>query len=130
MAKDAESHRDEDKKRREVVELRNRAEATIYEADKSLKEHGSKISDADREAIAAAKKTLEEALKGEDKDAIEAALSGFQAALQKIGEVLYAEAAKKAGSGAPARRGGAEAKANEGSGNREDVQDAEFEVKS
>jgi molecular chaperone DnaK len=132
MAKDAESHREEDKKRRELVELKNRAEATLYESEKSLKEHGSKVSDADRETIANAKKKLEEAVKSEEKEPIESALSEFQTAMQKIGEVLYAEAAKKAGQGSPT--GGSAEGSNEPKGSErnraDDVQDAEFEVKS
>jgi molecular chaperone DnaK len=132
MAKDAESHREEDKKRREIVELRNRVESTLYESEKALKDHGSKISDADREAIANAKKKLEEAVKGEEKEPIESALAEFQTAMQKIGEVLYTEAAKKAGQGGPSGDsgdGGAESKGGAKS-RADDVQDAEFEVKS
>jgi molecular chaperone DnaK len=143
MARDAESHREEDRKRREFVELRNRAEATIYEADKSIREHGSKLAEADRDAIQNARKKVEEAVKGEDKDAVESALNEFNQAMQKIGEILYAEAAKKAGAkggagaagdtGAPGDGGGTGGGADGGSrkaGKPEDVTDAEFEVKS
>ncbi|MBL8695088.1 MAG: molecular chaperone DnaK [Planctomycetes bacterium] len=140
MAREAEANRDEDKKRREVVELRNRVEATLYEADKAMKEHGSKISESEREAIQAARKKLEEAAKAEDKEPIETALSEFNTAMQKIGEILYAEAAKKAGGeggaggagqpkdGSEPPKGGRKSGGSSGSG--EDVQDAEFEVKS
>lgn len=134
MARDAESHRDEDKTRREIVELKNRAEASIYDANKSLKEHGSKLSDADRQAIEDAKKKLEEAAAGDDKATIESAMSAFQSAMQKVGEVLYAEAAKKAGGTGGGPQGGGAAEGNPtgepASGKDENVQDAEFEVKN
>ncbi|MBI3817608.1 MAG: molecular chaperone DnaK [Planctomycetes bacterium] len=138
MARDAESHREEDKGRREIVELKNRAEATIYETNKSLKEHGSKLSEADRKTIEDARKKLEEAAKGEDKAAIESAIAEFQTATQKIGEILYAEAAKKAqgsgGGSAGGEGGGPDAAHAEepaaSKGKDENVQDAEFEVKS
>lgn len=135
MARDAEANREEDKKRREFVELKNRAEATIYESNKSVKEHGSKISEADRTAIENAKKKLEEASQGEDKDALEKALEEFNQAMQKIGEILYAEAAKKsgaAGGGGGAPGGGPDAEAGAAAkGNKdENVTDAEFEVKN
>ncbi len=143
MAKEAESHRDEDKARRALVELRNRADSVLHEADKQMKEHGSKLEAADRESIETARKAVEEAVKGEDTAAIESALSALQTALQKIGEILYAEAAKKSGGaggvggagasgdgagGASSGSGDASGGATAGSG--EDVQDAEFEVKS
>ncbi|MFN0206702.1 MAG: molecular chaperone DnaK [Planctomycetota bacterium] len=145
MARDAEAHRDEDKKLRELVELKNRAEATIYEAEKSIREHGSKIQESDRTEIENAKKKVEEAVKGDDKDALETALADFNRAMQKIGEVLYAEAAKKAGTpggadgGASAGgRGGPSShepsgepgEKREAGGKPGDVTDAEFEVKS
>ncbi|MGH7149494.1 MAG: molecular chaperone DnaK, partial [Planctomycetota bacterium] len=97
MTKEAEGNREEDKRRREVVDLRNHADQLLYATEKALKEHGEKISAADREGIADAKKALEEAAKGEDAAAIRRATEAFERAAQKIGEVLYAEASARAG---------------------------------
>src|SRR4029079_16775794 len=62
MVKDAEAHASEDKERRELVEVRNHAEALIHTTEKTLKEHGDKISESDREKVEAAVKDLREAL--------------------------------------------------------------------
>src|SRR4029078_2625537 len=72
MVKDAESHAEEDKKRKAAVEAKNHAEALVHSTEKALSEHGSKIGDADRTAIENAIADLKEALKGDDSSAIQA----------------------------------------------------------
>eukprot|EP01030_Chromulinospumella_sphaerica_P004233 gene4233-4144_t len=91
MVKDAELNAAEDKKKLELVQARNSGEAAVHSVKKSLTEHGDKIEAAEKEAIEAAAKALEEALKGEDKDAIEAKTEALMTASQKLGEKVYAE---------------------------------------
>jgi molecular chaperone DnaK len=90
------------------VQARNAGEAAVHSVKKSLTEHGDKIEAAEKEAIEAAAKELEEVLKGEDKDAIEAKTEALMTASQKLGEKVYADMqAQQAAAGAAA--GGAEA---------------------
>ncbi len=103
MVKDAELNAAEDKKRLEIVQARNQADATVHGVRKSLAEHGDKLDAGEKEKIEAAAKDLEEAIKGEDKAAIEAKTEALMLASQKLGEKLYAEqqaAAGAAGGGA------------------------------
>jgi molecular chaperone DnaK len=109
MVKDAELNAVEDKKKLELVQARNAGEAAVHSVKKSLTEHGDKIEAAEKEAIETAAKALEEVLKGEDKDAIEAKTEALMTASQKLGEKVYADMqAQQAAAGATA--GGAEAK--------------------
>jgi molecular chaperone DnaK len=109
MVKDAELNAEEDKKKLELVQARNAGEAAVHSVKKSLTEHGDKIEAAEKEAIEAAAKDLEEVLKGEDKDAIEAKTEALMTASQKLGEKVYADMqAQQAAAGAGAA--GAEAK--------------------
>ena len=70
MVKDAEANKDDDKKKRESVDLRNQADTLIHSTEKNLKEHGAKISDAEKKAIEDASLSLKEALKGTDNEDI------------------------------------------------------------
>ena len=139
MQKDAETHADEDRKRREVVDLKNQADQMIYSTEKTLKEHGDKVSGDTRGNIESAVNNLKETLKGEDGDAIKKAIENLSNAAQELGKVLYEEAAKKqatSGPGTPPGEGdggpGTEAPPQEGEVKRkggDDVIDAEFEAK-
>lgn len=139
MQKDAESHADEDKKRREVVDLKNQADQMIYSTEKTLKEHGDKVSGDTRGNIENAVNNLKETLKGEDGEAIKKAIENLSNAAQELGKVLYEEAAKKqaaeggAEAGPGAAPGGDSAPPPEGEvrrkGGGDDVIDAEFEAK-
>ncbi|MHC4558484.1 MAG: molecular chaperone DnaK [Planctomycetota bacterium] len=100
MAKDAEAHADEDKKKREVVDLKNQADQLIYSTEKTLKEHGDKVSADVRSNIENAVNNLKEAVKGEDADAIKKTIENLGTAGQELGKVLYEEAAKKQASSA------------------------------
>jgi molecular chaperone DnaK len=101
MTKVAESHAEEDKKKREVVDLKNQADQLIYSTEKTLKEHGDKVSAETRGNIENAVNNLKEAIKGEDADAIKKAIDNLGAAGQELGKVLYEEAAKKQAASAP-----------------------------
>ena len=117
MVKDAELNAADDKKKLELVQARNQGEAAVHSVNKSLAEHGDKLDAGEKDAITAAVKALEEALKGEDKAAIDEKTTALMAASQKLGEKMYAEsqaaqAAQTAGGAeaAGASAGGASAK--------------------
>ncbi|MDO9133529.1 Hsp70 family protein, partial [Hydrogenophaga sp.] len=126
MVKDAELNAADDKKKVELVQARNQAEAMVHSVKKSLGEHGDKLDAAEKEAIEAALKDAEEAAKGEDKEAIEARTEALMTASQKLGEKVYAasQAEQAAAAGAESAQQG-NSKAND-----DDVVDAEVkEVK-
>jgi len=121
MAKDAELHADEDKKRRELVELRNNAEGLIHSTERTIKESGDKIPTPDKEAATAAIAELRTALEGEDNTVIAAKQEALSAAALKLGEAVYKATQAEAG---PAS--GAEAASPEAAADSK-VVDADFE---
>ena len=128
MTKDAESHAEEDKKKREVVDLKNQADQLIYATEKTLKEHGEKVSADTRGKIENAVNNLKEAAKGEDADAIRKAIENLGNVSQELGKTLYEEASKKQAASAQTEQ----APPPEGETKRkggDDVIDAEFEAK-
>jgi len=142
MTTDAEAHAEEDKKKREVIDLKNQADQVIYSTEKTLKEHGDKVSADTRGSIESAVNNLKEVVKGEDADAIKKAIENLSEAGQELGKVLYEEAAKQqaasadaqadagAGAGAQAQTPGPDAAQDEPPRKpAEDVIDAEFEAK-
>ncbi len=121
MVKDAELNADEDKKKVEMVQARNQAETMINSVKKSVAEHGDKLDEAEKSSIDEAVTALEEALKGDDKDDIEAKTSVLMTASQKLGEKMYADMQSQQAEGAP--EAGSQA-------NDDDIVDAEVkEVK-
>jgi molecular chaperone DnaK len=136
MQRDAESHAAEDKKRREVVDLKNQADQLIYSTEKTLKEHGAKVSGDTRGKIESAVNNLKEAAKGEDGQAIKNAMENLSTTAQELGKILYEEAAKKQGAQGAGPAGqqqpseppqGGEGEVHRKGG--DDVIDAEFEAK-
>jgi len=91
MVKDAELNAEEDKKKLEMVQARNNAEASVHSVKKSLVDHADKVEAGDKEKIEAAVKEVEEALKGEDKDLILAKTEALMTVAQKLGEMVYAD---------------------------------------
>ena len=89
MVKDAEANAAEDKKRRELVEARNQAEALIHSSEKSLKEHGDKVGATEKDAIEKALTDLREALSGEDAEVITEKTNDLAQAAMKLGEAMY-----------------------------------------
>lgn len=129
MVKDAELNAAEDKKKVEVVQARNQGEAMVHSVRKSLGEHGDKLEAGEKDKIEAAIKDLEEALKGEDKAAIEEKTNTLMSASQKLGEKMYADAQAAAGASAGAGAGPEAAAANAAAAD-DNVVDAEVkEVK-
>ena len=95
MVKDAEANKDADKKKRESVNVRNQADTLIHSTEKNLKEHGAKISDAEKKAIEDSSSALKEALKGEDIEDIKKKTESLVQASMKLGEAIYKSQEKK-----------------------------------
>ena len=136
MVKDAELNAAEDKKKLELVQVKNQADASLHSVRKSLTDYGDKIEAGEKEKIEAAVKQLEEALKGDDKALIEERSTALMTVSQKLGEKMYADmqakqAAEEGGaSDAGGAAGGASAKAAGAQAADDNVVDAEVkEVK-
>ncbi|WP_417849171.1 molecular chaperone DnaK [Thalassoglobus sp.] len=127
MRKDAESHADEDKKRKELAEVRNQASNFVYQTEKTLKEHEDKLDEGSKTAVNAAIEKVKEAEKGEDAAAIKSAIENLEQASQALTKHIY-EAANAAGGGAEADGAAAEGTAETAAAD-DDVIDAEFEKK-
>ena len=127
LVKDAQSHTEDDKKRRRVAEARNQADSLLYSTEKNLTEHGDKIGEDDKTKITEAIAGLRKAMEGDDPAAIETATQTLTTASHKLAEEMYKKASAEAGA-AP----GADASASSGDGGAqaktdEKVVDAEFE---
>lgn len=133
MVKDAEANAEEDHKLRELADARNQGDALVHSTKKAVAEYGDKVDASEKEAIEAALKDLEDALKSSasDKAAIEAKIEALATASQKLGEKMYADMqAQQGAASAAAGAGGAEAASAGASQQHDDVVDADFkEVK-
>ncbi len=89
MVKDAETNKEADKKKREAVDARNQADTLLHSTEKNLKEHGSKVSDADKKAIEDASANVRNALKGTDVEEIKKKTQDLVQASMKLGEAIY-----------------------------------------
>jgi molecular chaperone DnaK len=128
MRKDAESHADEDKKKRALVEARNDAESRAYQLEKLIKQQGDKLQESDKQALESAIAKVREASKSDDVNRIKSAIGELEAASHAMSEALYKTAAG-AGTQAPGANG---APADGAAGSQpadDDAIDAEFEVK-
>ncbi len=124
MRSDAEAHAAEDKKRVELIDTKNRAEAMIHQTRKSLEEHGDKVSQDIRGQIESALSSVESKIKGDDNEAIEAALKELENSAMELGKAIY-EATAASGDATP----GSEAQPEQAAPVDDDVIDAEYEVK-
>ncbi len=95
MVKDAEANKEEDKKKRESVDVRNQADTLLHSTEKNLKEHGVKVSDAEKKAIEDASSSLKEAIKGTDIEDIKKKTEILVQASMKLGEAIYKSQEKK-----------------------------------
>jgi molecular chaperone DnaK len=131
MVKDAELNAAEDKKKLEIVQAKNQGEALVHSVKKSLAEYGEKIDAGEKEKIEAALKDVEEALKGEDKAAIEEKTNTLMSASQKLGEKMYADMQAQQSAQAAAGGGGAggDARAESASSKPADDNVVDAEVK-
>jgi len=122
MVKDAESHAEEDKKRRELIDAKNQAEALIHSTEKSLSDLGDNVSAEDKTAVENAVSELRTALEGEDKEAIDAKAQTLAQVSMKLGEAMYQQSSEQG------EAGGAEGGTEQGSSSEgEGVVDADFE---
>jgi molecular chaperone DnaK len=130
LVKDAEAHVDDDKRKRDLVEARNQADAFAYSVEKNIKEFGDKIDAAEKAKIEDAVAKTKKAIEGDDIEAIKKAQEELTTASHKLAEAMYAktageqQAAQGAGAGAGA---GAQAGAQGGGKKDDDVVDADFE---
>ncbi|PYI51844.1 molecular chaperone DnaK [Paenibacillus flagellatus] len=123
MMKDAEAHAEEDRKRKELVEARNQADQLIYTVDKTVKDLGDKVDQAEVDKANAAKEELKKALEGNDLDQIKKATESLTEVVQQLSVKLYEQASQNAQAGdAGGAAGGAE------SPKRDNVVDADYEV--
>jgi len=127
MRRDAESHADEDKHKKELADTRNEADATIWQVEKLMKEHGDKLSDSDKAPIHSAIENVKQAASGTDVNAIRQALNNLQSAAHAMSQHLGG-AEHGGGGGVPP--GGGRPSGDGGGKGKDDVIDAEFEVKS
>jgi molecular chaperone DnaK len=106
MVKEAESHAEEDKQRRELVEIRNQAEALVHSTERMLKEYGDKVSAGDKALVETALSDLKSAVQGDDKDAIKQKVDALAQASMKLGEALYQSSQGGAAGGGPSASAG------------------------
>ncbi|MEG9883182.1 MAG: molecular chaperone DnaK [Hyphomicrobiales bacterium] len=125
MVRDAESHAEEDKKRREEVEIKNQGESLIHQSEKSLSELGDKVPEADRSTVEQAIADLKSALDGEDVEAIKAKTQTLAQLSMKLGETLY----RQSGAEGETQKANEQKAGEEGpsAASGEDVVDADFE---
>jgi molecular chaperone DnaK len=119
MVREAEQHAEEDRRRRELVEARNQADATIHTAERQLQEHGGRVSDAERRPVEDAIAALRQAVSGDNTADIRQRLEALSQALMRLGDAIHRAAAAQPEE--PAAAGG------QASAGGEDVVDAEFE---
>jgi molecular chaperone DnaK len=130
MMKDAESHAEEDKKRREEIETRNRADQAVYAAEKMLQEMGDKLPASDKAAVESAVEALKSAISGGDSAAMTRAMEQLTQAQHKAAEALYKTAGPQGtggpeGQAGPGSPGSAGPQGSTGSAEGGDVIDAE-----
>tara|TARA_B100000029_G_scaffold46097_1_gene42535 strand:- start:332 stop:2281 length:1950 start_codon:yes stop_codon:yes gene_type:complete len=125
MVKDAEANKEADKKKRESVDARNQADTIIHTTEKNLKEHGSKISDAEKKAIEAGISDLRNALKGTDTEEVKKKTQALVQSSMKLGEAIYKSQQKN--SGTKGTQSSQNTKGADKSKEKENVVDADFE---
>ncbi|MBL9149711.1 MAG: Hsp70 family protein [Phycisphaerae bacterium] len=127
MKREAEANSAADKLKRELIDLKNQADSLVYQTKKALSEHGDKISAEGRGKVESSIAALEDAVKSDNKQSIETAMKNLNDASMELGKAVY-EASKTAGA-AGAAGAAAEGAAPAGEKKKDDVIDAEFEVK-
>jgi molecular chaperone DnaK len=123
MVKDAEANKEEDKKKRETVDVRNQADTIIHTTEKNLKEHGSKISDSDKKVIETGISELRNALKGTNTEEVKKKTQDLVQSSMKLGEAIYKSQQKNTNTKNTKQNQNSKSKAQ----NKENVVDADFE---
>ncbi len=124
LVKEAEMHAEEDRKKRELVDMRNQADSLIYHTEKNLKEFGDKLDSGTKEEIEKKIAELKKVMEGDDKDSIKKAMDDLMQVSHKLAEQMYQKASSE-NAGAQATGDGQSGESE--SGNKEDVVDADFE---
>ncbi len=129
MVKDAESHAEEDKKRREAIEVKNQADNLVYTTEKTLNENKDKLSESDVKTIEDAIKDTREAIERDDVDEIKQKMEALNTASHKLAEAMYKQASSEAGAASEGAAGGEQAAGGgqQAQGGQDNVVDAEFE---
>ena len=126
---DAEKFAEDDKKLRELIEVRNQGEGAIYATGKALKDLGDKIDEDTRKKVDEAGEVLKEALKSDDLDTVKQAFETYQEATQAIGQMVYQQAAQEQAQQQAGQAAGAGADdADSGDANDDNVVDADYEI--
>jgi len=127
MVNEAEQHADDDKKRREMVEIRNTADSLIHASEKNLKEYGDKVPEDDKKAIEDAVAALKESLESEDTDDIKAKTEALSEVSMKLGEAMYKAAQAEGGDMPDMDTAAGDAGESSAPGDDATVVDADFE---
>lgn len=131
MVRDAQNYADQDKRVKEKIEIKNKADNLAYSAEKTLKDLGDKVESAQKQQVENAIKNLREAIKLEDEKDIQKKMDELTNILQEISTKIYQEAAKKEGPQTPHGGGEQEEKGGgKGKGGEDDIIDADYEVKN
>ncbi|MBU0482172.1 MAG: molecular chaperone DnaK [Proteobacteria bacterium] len=125
MQQDAEAHADEDKKRKEHVELRNQADSLIYATEKSLKDLGDKVDAETRGNVEKEAGNLKKVMDGDDSEAVRKGIEALTQASHKLAEIMYSQATKE--KGGPESGGSQEGGSGSGKKDDDDVVDADYE---
>jgi molecular chaperone DnaK len=126
LVKDAEMHAEEDKKRKELIEARNQADAMVYSVEKNIKEFGDKVDAAEKTRIEEAIAKVKKAMEADDLEALKKAQDELMTVSHKLAEAMYAKTA--GGQGGPGAGDGAQPGGGEqASDKKDDVVDADFE---
>jgi molecular chaperone DnaK len=123
MVKEAEANKDADKKKREAVDARNQADTILHTTEKNVKEHGSKVAEADKKVIETASADLRNALKGTDIEDIKKKTQNLIQSSMKLGEAIYKDQQAAAASPKPEDK----KKDNNNEKKDDNVVDADFE---
>ena len=126
MARDAESHAADDRKLRDTIEARNRADAMVYNVEKTLKEHRAKVGEAEAKEIEAALEETKKVLAENDADKINAAVDRLTTASHKLAEAMYKTASQPGAQQGRRRPAGGDGKAGRRTRGKDNVVDAEF----
>ncbi len=127
MVKDAEKFADEDKKRADLIQARNEADQFVYQTEKTVKEHGDKVSADEKKKVEDGVEKLKEAIKGDSVEAINSAKEELMQASHKIAEEMY-KSAQAEGDPQPAPAPGTEEASSDDSSDKDGAVDADFEV--
>ncbi|MFQ5686976.1 MAG: Hsp70 family protein, partial [Candidatus Scalindua sp.] len=132
MQSEAESHAEEDKKKRGLIDVLNQADHAIYSTENTLKEHGDKVDEEEKAKIDQALEKLKKAKEGTNVDEIKKAIEELQTASHKLAQAMYEASAQKeqaAGAGAATEESASEGKDSKKGKEGGDVIDADYEVK-